>query len=135
MKTIITTIALLLTLLVNAQEATHTLKVTVPNATKDDGKMVFSLNTEATFMKAQPIQAASVEIKDGVAVATFENVPSGEYAIIVLHDLNGNEQMDFENGMPAENYATSGGSTGFGPPNWGDSKFTLDENAEMNIRL
>lgn len=135
MKTIITTIALFVTLLMNAQEATHTLTVTVPNATKDDGKMVFSLNTAETFMKAKPIQSAAVDIKDGVATVTFENVTPGEYAVIVLHDLNGNKQMDFKNGMPAENYATSGGTMSFGPPNWGDSKFTLNENTELSIRL
>jgi len=135
MKTIITTIALFLTFIMSAQETTNTLTVTVPNATKDTGKMVFALNTAATFMKGAPVQSAEADIKDGVATVTFENVEAGEYAVIVLHDMNGNKKMDFENGMPAENYATSGGVVSFGPPNWGDAKFTLDENTELSIRL
>ncbi len=134
MKTIITTIALFVTLLMNAQEASHSLTITVPNATKDAGKMVFALNTASTFMKAEPIQSAEVEIKDGVATVTFENVEAGEYAVIVLHDMNGNRKMDFKDGMPAEHYATSG-TTSFGPPNWGDAKFKLDESTELSIRL
>ncbi|MGJ8684200.1 MAG: DUF2141 domain-containing protein [Nonlabens sp.] len=135
MKTVITTIALFISLLSFAQEATHTLKVTVPNATSDKGEMVFALNTEATFMKTEPIQSAAIKIVDGVATVTFENVPAGEYSVIVLHDLNGNQRMDFENGMPTENYSVSGGQISYGPPNFGDSKFTLKEDMEMSIRL
>lgn len=116
MKTIITTIALFISLLSFAQETTHTLKVTVPNATSDEGEMVFALNTKETFMVAAPVQSAAVKIEDGVATVTFENVAPGEYAIIVLHDLNGNQRMDFKDGMPAENYNVSGGQMSFGPP-------------------
>ncbi|KEZ93060.1 DUF2141 domain-containing protein [Nonlabens ulvanivorans] len=135
MKTIITTIALFISLLSFAQETTHTLKVTVPNATSDKGEMVFALNTKETFMVAAPVQSAAVKIEDGVATVTFENVAPGEYAIIVLHDLNGNQRMDFKDGMPAENYNVSGGQMSFGPPVFGDSKFTLKEDTEMTIRL
>ncbi|WOI24077.1 DUF2141 domain-containing protein [Nonlabens ulvanivorans] len=135
MKTIITTITLFISLLSFAQETTHTLKVTVPNATSDKGEMVFALNTKETFMVAAPVQSAAVKIEDGVATVTFENVAPGEYAIIVLHDLNGNQRMDFKDGMPAENYNVSGGQMSFGPPVFGDSKFTLKEDTEMTIRL
>ncbi|GAK95337.1 hypothetical protein JCM19298_3561 [Nonlabens ulvanivorans] len=135
MKTIITTIALFISLLSFAQETTHTLKVTVPNATSDEGEMVFALNTKETFMVAAPVQSAAVKIEDGVATVTFENVAPGEYAIIVLHDLNGNQRMDFKDGMPAENYNVSGGQMSFGPPVFGDAKFTLKEDTEMSIRL
>ncbi len=135
MKTIITTIALFISLLSFAQETTHTLIVTVPNATSDKGEMVFALNTEATFMKTDPIQSATIKIVDGIATATFENVPAGEYSVIVLHDLNGNQKMDFKDGMPAENYNVSGGQMSFGPPNFGDSKFIIKEDIEMTVRL
>jgi len=135
MKTIITTIALFISLLSLAQETKHTITVTVPNATSNKGKMVFALNSKETFMVAQPIVSTAVDIKEGIATVTFENIVTGEYAIIILHDLNGNQQMDFENGMPIENYGTSGLAGGFGPPNWADSKFTVDENLELSIRL
>ncbi|EAS18766.1 hypothetical protein BBFL7_00586 [Flavobacteria bacterium BBFL7] len=135
MKTIITIITLLLSALSFAQDDTITLTVTVPNATSDKGEMVFSLNTEETFMKTAPVASAAVVIKDGVATATFENLEQGEYAVIVLHDLNGNQRMDFKDGMPAENYNVSGGQMSFGPPVFGDAKFTLNEDTELKIRL
>ena len=136
MKTLFTTlIVLIITALSYAQEG-NTLIVKVNNAKNDQGKMIYGIYTKDQFMKAAPILAASVEVKDGVAIATFENVPDGEYAIMVLHDLNGNEQMDFEaNGMPKEDYGLSNNSLGYAPPTWEDGKVVISENTELLIRL
>lgn len=128
-------IAFIFSFVLHAQE-TFTLKVRVPNAAGDEGRMVYSLNTENQFMKAAPLQTASIEIKDGVATAVFENVPSGEYAVIVLHDKNANEKMDFNsNGMPQEAYGTSNNTMSYGPPTWADAKFTLASDIEITVRL
>ncbi|WP_040280113.1 DUF2141 domain-containing protein [Psychroserpens damuponensis] len=115
----------------------HTLTITVENAKSDDGKIVLALNTEATFMKTQPIQSASATIKDGTAILTFENIQPGDYAIIALHDLNGNQRMDFDaNGMPVESYGTSNNPRSFGPPNYGDAKFNVaNKDVELSIRF
>jgi uncharacterized protein (DUF2141 family) len=136
MKTLFTSlIVLLFSFILSAQE-TFTLKVTVNNASVDEGKMVYSLNTENQFMKAAPLQTASIEIKDGVATAIFENVPAGAYAVIVLHDKNANEKMDFSaNGMPQEAYGTSNNPMSYGPPTWADAKFTVVSDKEIIVRL
>jgi uncharacterized protein (DUF2141 family) len=136
MKTLFTTIiALIITSLALAQDA-HTLTVRVDNAKNDTGKMVYSLSTEDQFMKAAPLMAASVEIKDGVAVAVFENVPAGTYAVIVLHDKNGNESMDYDlNRRPTEAYGMSNNPMSYGPPVWDEAKFQVTESTEMIIRL
>jgi uncharacterized protein (DUF2141 family) len=136
MKTLFTSlIALLFSFVINAQE-TFTLKVTVNNAKNDQGKMVYSLSTENQFMKAAPIQAVSMEIKDGIAIATFENVPTGDYAVMVLHDKNNNEKMDFsDQGMPTEAYGMSNNPMSYGPPAWADAKFTVEANKEIIVRL
>ncbi|AUC79484.1 hypothetical protein CW736_08900 [Nonlabens sp. MB-3u-79] len=136
MKALFTSlIVLLFSFILSAQE-TFTLKVTVNNASVDEGKMVYSLNTENQFMKAAPLQTASIEIKDGVATAIFENVPAGAYAVIVLHDKNANEKMDFSaNGMPQEAYGTSNNPMSYGPPTWADAKFALDSDKEIIVRL
>ena len=136
MKTLFTSIIVLfLSIAMNAQE-TFTLKVTVNNAKDDQGKMVYSLSTQNQFMKAAPLKSASIEIKDGVAVATFENVPGGDYAVMVLHDKNGNNQMDFsEQGMPTEAYGMSNNPMSYGPPTWDDAKITVDSDKEIIVRL
>jgi uncharacterized protein (DUF2141 family) len=136
MKALFTSlIVLLFSFILSAQE-TFTLKVTVNNASVDDGKMVYSLNTESQFMKSAPLQTASIEIKDGVATAVFENVPAGDYAVIVLHDKNANGKMDFStNGMPQEAYGTSNNPMSYGPPTWVDAKFTIASDKEIIVRL
>ncbi|GAK97451.1 hypothetical protein JCM19294_1497 [Nonlabens tegetincola] len=137
MKTIITSILLaLVSLTINAQEEkTFTLTVTVNNASTDDGKMVYALNTAETWNK-KPYQSTSIEIKDGKAIATFENIPQGEYAVTVLHDKNNNQRMDFaDNGMPTEAYGLSNNPMSYGPPQWSEAKFEISENKEIIVRL
>jgi len=115
----------------------QTLTITIENARSDDGKMVVALNTKDTFLKLQPIQSAEVDIKDGKATVSFENVQPGEYAIMALHDLNGNQSMDFEaNGMPKESYGTSNNPRSFGPPTYDDAKFNVGkEDLTLSIRF
>jgi uncharacterized protein (DUF2141 family) len=136
MKTLFTSIIVLLISFTLSAQETFTLKVTVNNAKDNQGKMVYTLSTENQFMKAAPLQSASVEIEDGVAIATFENVPAGEYAVMVLHDKNGNQSMDFsEQGMPTESYGMSNNPMNYGPPTWMDAKFNVDSDKEIIIRL
>nr|WP_321243480.1 DUF2141 domain-containing protein [uncultured Psychroserpens sp.] len=139
MKTVFLTIALtIISTLGFAQDSKgQTITITIENAKSDDGKIVVGLNTKATFLVAQPIQSASVDIKDGKATVTFENVQPGDYAIMALHDLNGNQSMDFDaNRMPTESYGTSNNPRSFGPPMYDDAKFSVaKENIELSIRF
>jgi len=88
-------------------------------------------------MKGKGIDSKKSSIKDGTCTVTFENVTPGEYAIMVLHDANENNQMDFEeNGMPLESYGMSNNPRSFGPPVYDDAKFTMgDENLKISIRF
>lgn len=136
MKTLLTSIIFFIVAFTVAGQESFTLKVTVNNVTSDKGKVLFSLNNENQFMKAAPLQASSSEIKDGVAVVTFENVPAGEYAVMVFHDKNENNKMDFQpNGMPDEAYGMSNNPMSYGPPTWNDAKFSIAANTEILIRL
>lgn len=136
MNNVITTIALFLfaSLACVAQE-TVSLKVTIPNATSDTGKMMIGVYQKDTFMKGAPLQGTSVVIVDGVATAIFENLPAGEYAVSVLHDKNENGRMDYENGRPGEPYGLSNNPMSYGPPQWDEAKFMLKEHAEIIVRL
>lgn len=136
MKTIITAAILLLSTIMFAQTETFQVKVTVPNARNDNGKMLIALHTQDSFMKSDGKVSESVIIKDGVATVTFNDVPAGTYAILILHDENENYRMDFEtSGMPKESYGTSGNAMSYGPPTWSDAKFELEEDTNLVIRL
>ena len=139
MKTIAFTIAFtLLTLFGFCQDTKGiTITVTVDNIKNDTGHLLLGLHTVDTFMKGKGIQSVKSEIKDGKVTATFTNVAPGTYAIMVLHDVNDNSQMDYEaNGMPSESYGMSNNPMSFGPPEFSDAKFeVVDKDVEINISL
>ncbi|WP_282044080.1 DUF2141 domain-containing protein [Winogradskyella flava] len=138
MKNLILTFALTLSTLFSfSQDEGITITVTIDNVKNDTGKVLMSLHTSETFMKGKGIIDAESEIKDGKVIITFENVTAGEYAILALHDENSNQRMDFrENGMPLESFGTSNNVMAFGPPQYDDAKFKVeDKDLELNIRF
>lgn len=138
MKTLPILFALILSIsFSNAQTNGRTITVTVNNVTNNNGKVLFGLHTEDTFMKSKALQSAESIIKNGVAKVTFKNVKEGNYAIIALHDENNNKRMDMElNGMPKENYGMSNNPMSFGPPQFVDAKFEVGkENLDLLIRF
>ena len=120
MKTLAVLFAMLLGSIVNAQvEKTGNINATVPNVNGTEGSVLFGLYNADNFMKAEPEFSVKAEIKDGKAIANFENVPEGTYALMVMHDKNDNKRMDFDNsGMPLEDYGASGNAMSYGPPTW-----------------
>lgn len=138
MKTIALILGLVLTTVTgSAQESEGvTVTVTIENVLSDDGKVMASLHTEQTFMKGPGLVNQEMDAAKGELILTFDNVPNGTYALMLLHDKNENNRMDFEaNGMPKENYATSGETT-YGPPSFANSKFEVaNEDVEFRIRF
>ncbi|MCG9972720.1 DUF2141 domain-containing protein [Christiangramia crocea] len=126
------TIALLLAMLVGSfmhgqKENTGTITTVVPNVNGTEGEVLFALYTQDDFMKREADFSAVSKIVDESATCIFENVPAGTYALVVMHDKNSNQRMDFDNsGMPQEDYGTSGNTMSPGPPNWMESKFEFD---------
>jgi len=139
MKKLTVLIALLLTMSFYAQtEESSKISVKIENIKTNDGSVLFGLYTQSTFMKAKPEFMAKSEVVDGVAQITIENVPKGTYAISCFHDMNGNDQMDFEpSGMPKERYGISNNAVNmYGPPEWEEAKFEVaDNDIDMNIKL
>ena len=124
-----------------AQTSTDTLEgqtitIAIDNIKNNTGKVVFALHTKDTWMKSQGVQSDSVTIINGKATVTFKNVTKGSYAVMALHDVNENGKMDFENGMPKENYGMSNNPMSYGPPQFSEAKFdVLAENLDIKIRL
>ncbi len=136
MKTVILTLALAISALFATAQDGITLTVEVNNATSDGGTMNYGLYTSDQFMKAAPEMAASIKIVDGKAIAIFENVQPGEYAVMVFHDKNGNGEMDYENnGMPKEQYGMSNNNMSYGPPQFSDAAINLTEDQKIVVRL
>ena len=125
-----------------AQEAhtdqpTSQITVNMENFSHDQGSVLIVLYDEAGFMTEKNIQAGKASIKQGKSSYVFTNIPEGTYAIVALHDTNGNQRMDFDaNGMPVEGWATSNNDMTMGPPSFEAAKFTLQEkDMELTLRF
>jgi uncharacterized protein (DUF2141 family) len=69
-----------------------------------------------------------VDIKNKQIAVTFEEIPFGEYAISVHHDINGDGKVNTNLiGIPKEGLGSSNDAKGnFGPPKFYQAKFILN---------
>lgn len=121
----------------SSEEGNNTITVVIDKIKNNKGNILIALHDESTFMKSEGLQHGQYKIENGKVVVSFNNIPQGEYAIMVLHDENENNRMDYdENMMPKEDYGMSNNDMSFGPPQFANAKFILDnEDLELNIRL
>jgi uncharacterized protein (DUF2141 family) len=112
------------------------IRVTVPNVSGTEGEVIIALyNSWESFAKKEPIDTKKSKITNGKVSVVFEAVSPGTYAVVCLHDKNGNERMDFDNnGMPQEAYGSSNNKMRMGPPNFDDAKFTV-ENKSLDLTV
>lgn len=85
-------------------------------------------DSEASFRK-KAVRAVKVAAVPGVTRLQIDGLPAGEYAVMLFHDLNGNDQLDSNlMGIPKEPWGGSIGTRSlFGPPGWSDARFSLPE--------
>ena len=141
MKTLVLIILLAITnYIAHSQESTGIdITVQINNLKNDNGFVLLGLHNQETFTNTNTpaLNRIQGKIKNGKIEVTFKNVPEGNYAIMVVHDENANNRMDFElNGMPKEAYGMSNNNMSFGPPMFEDAKFKVtDKNLNLEIRL
>ncbi len=84
------------------------------------------------------MRLVTMKVPDTEARCDFENIRSGTYALVVLHDENMNGKLDTNwRGLPKEGYAFSKDVTAtFGAPSFSDASFPYDsQTLEMTITL
>jgi uncharacterized protein (DUF2141 family) len=129
--------ALSLSLMCGAAQAGE-LHVEVKGLTEIKGDLLVAVFNQ----KGQWLKQASVNRKLGVTQSVlsvqFDNLPEGEYAVSVFHDLNSNGKLDSNAvGMPTEPYGFSNNAAGnFGPPSFDAAKIKLDQSkTAISIRV
>ena len=113
-------------------------QVVINKITSDKGSVRFALyDSEKNFNERKPLQAKSSAIRNGRTKVTFTGLQPGIYSVVCYHDVNSNEQFDFqENGMPLEDYGSTKNVFRFGPPRFSDSKFELrDKDLTFEIKF
>jgi uncharacterized protein (DUF2141 family) len=107
-----------------AEDVTITLNGVEPRG----GKVLVALQTEDQFLKAAGAYGEMIDspAAKGPLVVVLKDVAPGAYSLSVLHDVNGDGQMQMtDTGMPAEGWAMKGGADLRGPPEWAGSSFTV----------
>lgn len=112
---------------VEAQQ--ENLVVHVSGFTHEGGQAVVSLYREEDDIPSKPYIRSAEEIRQGKATFIFSNLQYGDYAIIVFHDENSNNDLDHNFfGFPAEPLGYSNGfkfSLFSGMPNFSKLRFTF----------
>jgi uncharacterized protein (DUF2141 family) len=90
-------------------------------------------NSEESYRAGNGIAVRQIPVTGPTASVVFSDVPTGQYAVRLFHDLNGNGELDTNPfGIPTEPFAFSNNARGsFGPATWQQAVFTL--NAGENV--
>jgi len=116
---------------------THSLKIVINNVKDDRGTILVALyQSSADFMKKRFMSLKLQPVK-GKVMGSFENVPSGVYAISVLQDLNNDMELNKNRiGIPQEGVGFSNDIFGrFGPPDFEKVAFEFPKKSELLINL
>ena len=111
--------------------------VTLTGVQARGGVILAALQTEAQFM--QPAGTYGERITDpasGAVRVTFRNVAAGDYALMVLHDEDGDGQMKMNGYMPAEGWAMINGDSLRATPTFDQVKFTVaTSGADLSVPM
>jgi uncharacterized protein (DUF2141 family) len=117
-----------------------TLRVVPVGLETDRGAvMILLARSEAEFESdAEAFRNAVVKVENRQAMAVFEDVPYGAYAIKVFHDENDNRELDTNFvGFPKEKFGFSNNAMGrMGPPSYEQARFAFEaEQAKIEIEM
>jgi len=106
-----------------AGDVTVTVSGVQPNR---GGKVYAALQTRDQFMQHAAARGASADPTGPTLTFKLADVPPGDYAISILHDTNGNRQMDTApSGIPLEGWAIPGGEHLNHTPTFDEVKVTI----------
>jgi uncharacterized protein (DUF2141 family) len=100
--------------------------VTLTGVQARGGELLVTLQSEGQFMQRAGFGQRVENPGVGDVTVTFIDVPAGDYAVSVLHDQNGDGQMQVsEIGIPTEGWAMSHGAELRGPPTFAQVKVAI----------
>lgn len=113
------------------------LSVEVLGVPSDKGNISVAVYKEVgDFLKFDKVfRVSSVSAKENSTLVVIDDLPSGDYALAVFHDENGNDKLDVNwLGIPKEIVGFSNAKMKrFGPPSFKDCVFNVHKN--MNIEI
>ena len=127
--------ALALASAASAQDASR-VTLTFETGARTGHVMVALFDSEAGYNSNRPVARTMVGAS-GPAVAVFEHLSAGDYAVKAFHDVDGDGEMDANPfGMPTEPYAFSNNAVGnMGPATWSRARFEVSGDAAQTISI
>lgn len=112
----------------DAQTANGAVAIQLSGLQPQGQVMVQIFNSEAGYRGGQAVGATMARVNSETAQVRFADLPAGQYAVRLFHDLNGDGEMNTNPfGIPTEPYAFSNNARGqFGPASWADAAFTIE---------
>lgn len=133
------------TLVASAQNApaaphTFTLTIQVENVNKDDGNigvLVFNSTRGWPEDRFAALKDIVVPAHPGTVTVTVPDLPAGDYAVAIAHDVNRNHKVDKNFlGMPKEQWGMSNNPHAtIKAPSFNTAKFSLAGNLEIHVRM
>ncbi len=121
-----------------AQSADSKVVLTFETGARTGQVMVALYDSAAAFDggSSSPVAATAISAS-GPVVATFGNLPAGDYAVKAFHDVNGDGQMNTNPfGIPTEPYAFSNNAVGnMGPARWDRARFAVSGETAQTISI
>jgi uncharacterized protein (DUF2141 family) len=115
---------------------TGTLLVMVRGFKNTEGLLRVALCNDPTdFPDKAPFMGKITPISANEELIEFENVPFGDYAVAVIHDINMDGKLDKNTfGIPTEGYGFSNDAMGkYGPPTFHEASFVFAGRGEEKI--
>ncbi len=119
-----------------ADTADTELRVEVTGLKSDQGDVIVALYNSPKGYTDHPYKTYYANINNDKCEWVMKGLPRGEYAVILVHDENGNHHMDKNFlGMPKEPYAFSNNvKAHLHAPPFSDTKFLVD-NGETLVKI
>ena len=120
---------------------TFSLTVDVKNLRNEKGVVQFALYNKDGSIPDEDFEnyykIVKGEIVNASSTITFKNIPSGKYAVNILHDENKNGKIDKGFILPIEGIGFSNfQSIGLtNRPNFSKASFELKENKSINVKV
>jgi len=133
-----TTIAAVMLMSGILESENNSLTIQVNGIKNNNGYILVALHDGSTdFPDGESIKTVSVEAERGSVEIEIEGIPSGEYAIALMHDENANDEFDMDpNGMPLEGWGFSNNpAPNMGPATWSEAAFDLETDENISIDM
>lgn len=117
----------------------HNLSLDIEGVSSDNGNVCVAVyKNQDSFLKFDKVfKIGSEKALKGHTLVQINDLPSGEYAVAIFHDENGNKKLDTNfMGIPKETVAFSKGKMKmFGPPRFDECSFKIASHTKLTIDL